>query len=339
MKSCIEGGAAALLSCLQRGLPLVRRPFADIAEALGIGEDEVISFLARLREEGKVRRFGGVFDSRRMGCRSALVAATVDRPSLDRAASLLTPLSGVTHCYLREPVETSRSTIPNLWFTLSYPADVFPAMVDAVTSRLAEWRVDVLPAVRRFKVDVIFSEQTREEEERTEFSDDRACLAQAQGPWRPTAAERRIRQALQGDTEICADYWANIARKADVREWELLSVLEMWKRAGRLKRVGLVLAHREAGWGVNGMCCWRVDGGSDAVVASGRALASLPEVTHCYERPPTDVFDYNLFAMIHAHGLEEARSMFSAVAAYAGLGGGVMLVSTRQFKKTSMRFF
>ena len=55
--------------------------------------------------------------------------------ALDVVAAKITPFLGVTHCYLREPAPprgsgTPVASLPNLWFTLSYPSDVFDAMAD-----------------------------------------------------------------------------------------------------------------------------------------------------------------------------------------------------------------
>ena len=372
---CAGSVQSALLARLQEGLPLVRRPFAAIGEEFGLEEGDVISFLEDLSREGKVRRFGGVFDARRLGCRTALAAAAVEEPDLERVASLLTPLSGVTHCYRREIsrfgslAPFARSLAPNLWFTVSYPADVFPAMVDAIRAKLAGagYEMLLLPAIRRFKVDVVFSEETRSEEEKTEFSSNAAdfsnytektwglspekgslapsekgSLAPSFGGdcpqnWRPNAVEIRIGSVLQGDTEIRGDYWAGVAERAQVKEWELLSTVELWRRAGRLKRVGLLLSHRNAGWKANGMCCWLVDG--DRTVEAGRALAAMPEVTHCYERPLAPSFGYNLFAMVHSRTVEGAHGTFERISRLAGLEGGTMLLSVSEYKKTSLRFF
>ena len=69
------------------------------------------------------------------------------------------------------------------------------------------------------------------------------------------------------------------------------------------------------------------------------AFAALGDVTHCYERPFAPGFPFNLFAMIHARSMEEAKAKFAALEAAAGLSGGVMLVSTKEYKKPSMAFF
>jgi DNA-binding Lrp family transcriptional regulator len=321
----MRGPASELLALLQQGIPLCKRPFAALADEAGCDEADVIGFLEDCREQGLVRRFGAVFDTRRLGYRSALCAAAIPPSELDDIAARITSLSGVTHCYLREPSHPSPSTIPNLWFTLSYPADIFAAMADEVAARLRPHEVHVLPATKRYKVDVVFGAATRARDESVE--DDMPPI---------TSSDRAIIGALQGDTEIRPDYFAALAAKLGMNEWDLLSTLEMWRRCGRLKRIELLLAHRNAGWTANGMCCWRIDGDT---TEAGRALAACDEVTHCYERPEAPTFPFNLFAMIHARSPEEASTTFARLEESCRLSAGTMLISTREYKKTSMTFF
>ncbi len=323
---------AAMVVALQRGIPLCARPFEELSRELGCGEADLLACLARQRAVGTVRRFGAVFDTRRLGYRSALCAAAVSVEALDAAAAKLTPLAGVTHCYVREATSALRPGVPNLWFTLSYPADIFPAMVDEVAARLGPYALHVLPATRRYKVDVVFGAATRAREEDVAEGDDLPPV---------TARDRAVIGALQGDTEARADFFAALAGRLGMKEWDLLSTLEIWRRKGRLKRIGLLLHHRNAGWSANGMCCWRVAGDT---TAAGRALAARGEVTHCYERPEAPNFPYNLFAMVHARAAAEANAQFASLSAEVNRVAGtavpaVMLLSTREYKKTSMTFF
>lgn len=321
-----------MVVALQRGIPLCARPFEELSRELGCGEADLLACLARQRAVGTVRRFGAVFDTRRLGYRSALCAAAVSVEALDAAAAKLTPLAGVTHCYVREATSALRPGVPNLWFTLSYPTDIFPAMVDEVAARLGPYALHVLPATRRYKVDVVFGAATRAREEDVAEGDDLPPV---------TARDRAVIGALQGDTEARADFFAALAGRLGMKEWDLLSTLEIWRRKGRLKRIGLLLHHRNAGWSANGMCCWRVAGDT---TAAGRALAARGEVTHCYERPEAPNFPYNLFAMVHARAAAEANAQFASLSAEVNRVAGaavpaVMLLSTREYKKTSMTFF
>ena len=335
--SALTGAASPAAVALQRGIPLEPRPFAALARSAGLSEDDVLSEVARLRGDGKVRRFGAVFDARRMGWRSSLCAASVPPKDIESVAAELVPIAGVTHCYERVPHDSPREAqdpaaapcIPNLWFTLASPSDCFGAAFMDVEYRLHPHFVRELPALKRFKVDVVFGADSRERNENVECGK----------PLDP--GELAIMRALQGDTEVRPDYFAAIAEKAGTTEWKLLAALEMWRRSGRLKRIGLLLAHRKAGWTHNGMCCWRFDGPDATGV--GRALASRAEVTHCYERPKSSEFPYNVFAMIHCKSADEAASVFASLDDTVAEAAGVrlahaMLVSTREFKKTSLVF-
>jgi len=323
--------SAECLVALQQGLPLCARPFEALARETGCTEDDLLETLATARREGLVRRFGAVFDVRRLGYRSALCAASVPEKELDAVAARITPLVGVTHCYVREArVEggDGDAEYPNLWFTLSCPAEQFAAASADVSARVAPYGVRFLPATRRYKVDVVFGAATRAREESVSDT----------VPLRP--GDRAIIGALQGDTEARPDYFAAIARRLGLKEWDLLSTLEIWRRQGRLKRIGLLLHHRHAGWVANGMCCWRIAGDTTAV---GRTLAARGEVTHCYERPEAPEFPYNVFAMVHARSHEAAAAQHAALHAevtrVAPDATTVMLVSTHEYKKTSMTFF
>jgi hypothetical protein len=67
-------------------------------------------------------------------------------------------------------------------------------------------------------------------------------------------------------------------------------------------------------------------------------------VTHCYERPAAPAFPYNLYAMIHCKSVEEANARFEILKTrLASLErppvASVMLISTKEYKKTSMSFY
>ena len=110
-----------------------------------------------------------------------------------------------------------------------------------------------------------------------------------------------------------------------------------WKQAGVLRRIGFILRHRAAGFIANGMCVWPV---ADVdVVRAGRILAAAAEVTHCYERPSSPSVPFNLYAMIHAREQATAVKIFRRLSRQAALSGGRMLISSREFKKSSPVFF
>ena len=79
---------ARLLEDWQRGLPLVPRPFAAIAQALGACESDVITALRALQASGAMSRVGGVVRPNTLGA-STLAAMTAPATS-DVAETLVT---------------------------------------------------------------------------------------------------------------------------------------------------------------------------------------------------------------------------------------------------------
>lgn len=336
---------AALLVALQRGIPLHERPFAELAAAHDVGEEMVIALAERLHASGHARRFGAVFDSRRLGYRSALCAVAVPPAHLDEVAAKVTPVPGVTHAYERGwPDELPRDLPggpadahwPNFWFTLSAPAAGFHHELERLRAACQPHAIHELPATRRFKIDVVFDTRTRDRDERVE-----PRAAHAEQPVAPVTAltpeEQAIIHAMQGHIPVTPRFFAAVADELGMRETALIERLRVWKENGLLRRLGLLLRHREAGFKANGMCCW--DMPTAAVTEAGRRVAAFPEVTHCYERPRFDLFPFRLYAMIHTTSWLATQQLFERITRETGLAGGQLLLSVREFKKTSMVFF
>lgn len=102
----------AILNGLQSGFPLTPRPFADAGRDLGLGEDELIGRLERLRTIGAVTRFGPFFDAEAMGGAFCLCAMAVPAPRFEEAVALVNAHPEVAHNY-------ERSHRLNMWFVLA----------------------------------------------------------------------------------------------------------------------------------------------------------------------------------------------------------------------------
>jgi DNA-binding Lrp family transcriptional regulator len=102
-----------LLDEFQHGFPLDPRPYARIAEMLGISEAAVLDSLGRLRDTGAVSRVGPVLRPNRIGA-STLAALAVPAARLDEVAAMVSAYPEVNHNYLREHHY-------NLWFVVTAP--------------------------------------------------------------------------------------------------------------------------------------------------------------------------------------------------------------------------
>lgn len=104
-----------ILNRIQSDFPITENPYMDIAEELGLLEDDVIERVHRLKENGIIRRIGGNFSPEKLGYVSTLCAGRVPPEKLDLFAEVVNSYPGVTHNYLRE------NTF-NVWFTFIAPS-------------------------------------------------------------------------------------------------------------------------------------------------------------------------------------------------------------------------
>lgn len=92
----------ALIVATQAGLPLVPRPYAQIAEQLGITEAAVMARLQGLLESGMIRRIGAVPNHYAIGwTANGMTVWDVADERVDELGALIGALPFVTHCYRR----------------------------------------------------------------------------------------------------------------------------------------------------------------------------------------------------------------------------------------------
>jgi len=142
-----------LLTMIQRDFPIAPRPFACLGKQLGISEDNVMTRIANLKEQGVIRRLGGVFDSRKLGYTSTLCAIKVPEDRINDVAQTINQIHGVTHNYLRNHDY-------NMWFTLIAPSDnIIESTLNSLKSQICINQLISLPAIEFFKINVHFKLQ------------------------------------------------------------------------------------------------------------------------------------------------------------------------------------
>ena len=92
-----------ILAVAGDNLPDGPEPFARIAEACGTDEETVLDLLARLKDEGVIRRFGATLRHQKAGYgKNAMVAWRVEPPHDARAVGeLMAARPEISHCYER----------------------------------------------------------------------------------------------------------------------------------------------------------------------------------------------------------------------------------------------
>lgn len=93
---------ARLIAALEEGLALSPRPFAALAAAAGMGEEEAIARLRALAAEGVIRRLGLIVRHHELGYRAnAMVVWDVPDQRVDEVGAALGRTPGVSLCYRR----------------------------------------------------------------------------------------------------------------------------------------------------------------------------------------------------------------------------------------------
>ena len=93
---------AALRTMLEKGLPLVKKPYLHIAEQLNLNERQVIDQIALWLHEGLIKRFGLVVKHRQLGyVANAMVVWNIADENVDDIAGDLSKRDEISLCYRR----------------------------------------------------------------------------------------------------------------------------------------------------------------------------------------------------------------------------------------------
>ncbi|HBM50460.1 Lrp/AsnC family transcriptional regulator [Marinobacter sp. UBA3607] len=137
-----------LINHYQRNLPVCERPYREMADTLGISEDEVISRLAVLQQQQVLSRVGPVFEHSQAGA-SLLAAVAAPVEQVDLVAARINSAPGVNHNYAREHLY-------NLWFVMTAPdEDTLDERLDELEHQL-KLPILRLPMVEGYHIDLGF---------------------------------------------------------------------------------------------------------------------------------------------------------------------------------------
>ena len=147
----MDKNSKELLNLIQSKFPLESRPFLKIAKELNISEQQVIDIIKELKNNGYIKRLGGIFDSRKLGYYSTLCAIKVPLDRITEVAELINSYNEVTHNYIRNHAY-------NMWFTVIAPSvEEVKGFLNDIKIKTDIEEVIELPVVNLFKINVIFN--------------------------------------------------------------------------------------------------------------------------------------------------------------------------------------
>ena len=317
-----------LLNEIQWTFPLVTRPFDTIAKKFDTTPEIIKEKLNNLKEIGVLRQLSAIFDTRKLGYTSSLVAMEIEHDKLDYVASQINRHPGVSHNYERDHQF-------NLWFTLAVPpgADL-NSELEKFNVLKGIKKVRMLPTLQLFKIGVKLDmvDDKKHEVAPTEEKKEIKNIK-----FEPTEQDKDFIRELQKDMEIIDEPFVNAAKNLGITEDELFSKMKHYESMGVLRRFAAILRHRQVGFTANGMIVWKVP--EDRITSVGETLGSFPQVSHCYERPTYDDWPYNVFSMIHCKTHDEAYEVAKIIQDQIDVNEYKILFSSREFKKTRVEYF
>jgi DNA-binding Lrp family transcriptional regulator len=317
-----------ILNEIQWTFPLIPKPYSEMAKKFGLSDQEMMQRLRVLKEAGIIRQISAIFDTRKLGYKSALVAMAIEPEKLDYIANQVNRHPGVSHNY-------ERNHEYNLWFTLAVPPgsdlkteiDKFSKLPGIIKTRL-------LPTIKLFKIGVKL-EMVEEKKSDVKPSEEKKKITETK--FIATEEEKNYIRELQKDLEIVERPFLKSAQKLGISEEQLLEKVKQYEEIGVMRRFAAILRHREVGFTANGMIVWKVP--DERIEEVGEKLGAFPQISHCYQRPVYPDWPYSVFSMVHCKSIADAEEMAKQIQKQVDVNDYKILFSSREFKKTRVEYF
>ncbi|MBR1730280.1 MAG: Lrp/AsnC family transcriptional regulator [Selenomonadaceae bacterium] len=149
--------------------------------------------------------------------------------------------------------------------------------------------------------------------------------------------DKAVVKALQGDFPLCEEPYKVLAEQVGMSEEEFIERVKILTSEKKIRKMGAVLRHREAGFVANALCAWLVP--PERLDQVAKIMTENPAVSHCYDRTTAPNWNYNLYTMIHAKSREECDQIVKNLSELTAINDFQVLYSKKEWKKTSMKYF
>ena len=320
----------AIINRLQLDIPIGDRPFALMAEELGLSESAMLDEIQVLKRDYLIiRQISAIFDTRNLGYQSALVAFAVDPDKTMEAARVINRHPGVSHNYLR-------SHRFNIWFTLAIPKHIDQMeSIKLLQERSGATEFLLLPTLKMYKIAVRLDMSDGKDKS---FAEEQKKITHKEGvKFDPTAQQIEAIRQLQQDLPLESQPYHGYAEAMGITPDELYAMANDMKELGVMRRFSAVLRHHKAGFSHNVMGVWKVP--EERWDEVGYTMSQGPNISHCYRRPTYDVWPYTHFTMIHGKDPETCQETMDWIREHTGITECDELTSLKEFKKIRIKYF
>ena len=316
-----------ILSRIQKKFPLVAKPFEAIGNELGISENEVLEILQEQKKENIIRQISAIFDTKRLGYTSSLVAFKITEDKIDSAVKIINSHPGISHNY-------ERNHEFNIWFTLAVAPDSKLGLEKTLEILAKLTEADdyiMLPTLKLFKINVKLNTTGKDEKKEKVKKVIHTDIEL-------TKLHHDIIERAQYNIDIVSEPFKKLIDELNINYDKFFSILQELQDAGVMRRFAGILNHRKAGFSANAMVVWDVQEGEKGEEI-GAIAAAYSAVSHCYLRPKYPNWQYNLFTMVHGKTTEETNGIIADMAKEIESKTHMPLYSSREFKKVRIEYF
>lgn len=308
-----------ILPYIQTGFPVIEQPFAEIAAKTGKSENEIITSIQSLIDNGIIRAFGPVFEAKKLGYTSTLAAVKIDTHRLPELAAVMLDINEITHNYVR-------NNELNMWFTITVISQEF---IDLIIKWVEKFpgveKIISLPSEKVFKINAVWG---------AEESD--VTIADTMIEIPPfDDFEKSLVRTLQKGFPIESRPFAAIAAEIESDETTVINKIKSWTEKGVIRRFGARLNHRRIGYSNNILAAWK----TKSPLELGEKFSKLSYVSHCYMRTPHNDWPYAIYTMIHSKSAQEGLGYLREMTEMSSGATPVALKTLYELKKTTMKYF
>lgn len=149
--------------------------------------------------------------------------------------------------------------------------------------------------------------------------------------------DKKIISLISQDIPLVKEPFKNLALKLGIDQGALLARIKSYKKNGILRKFSATLNHRKIGFKHNAMVVWNIP---DRILdRAGNLMASLPQVSHCYQRRKLRDWNYNLYSMIHSKTKKECFDTVRNIYKKTGCKDYRVLFSSYEYKKSAAKYF
>jgi len=315
-----------ILSRIQKKFPLVPKPFESIANELDMTEAEVLSILQEEKANNIIRQTSAIFDTKRLGYTSSLVAFKIAPEKIDAAVEIINSHPGISHNY-------ERNHDFNIWFTLAVAPDSklgLEKTLEILAEATEAEDYIMLPTLKLFKISVKLN-TTGKDEKKEKVKKVKHTEIEL------TPLHHEVIKRAQYDIAIESEPFKKIIDELEISYEQFFAILVELQEAGIMRRFASILNHRKAGFNANAMVVWDVDAENGEKI--GEAAAAFSAVSHCYLRPKYANWPFNLFTMVHGKTTEETNGIIAEMSKEIEAKSHMPLYSSREFKKVRIEYF